>query len=640
MKTNLKIKMRTTQLIGQLGLGLCLFGWSNDASALSCNEIIGMVGYNLPTDVILETMKNSGTRFSKDEIQCLVEKGAPAQVVEQARKMSAEASRPQDPIQIDRPKIEEEDNTPTADLSEDGSGNDPEEIKNAIKLIRAEKPLTASYMIYQLLAENTYPEQESRLHYYLAKALSDLEMYHSAQHYYLEVVKKGPGDPYFEYALPKMVTLSRFTDDDSDLTRIAIRLPPEQFPRNAQNDLYYLLGTQKFNQYLLNVKSYNTDEEGQQKKNEDLESIREDLGKVSSTSPMYLQSRYIEGITYNEQREARSAVSAFRDVYKAEVDSFVDAYEKQKVENLKDLSLLNIASIYYGIAQQENSMANKLNRYLQASAYYEKVSRSSTYWAESLFRDAWSHLHMGNLNVTLGKVLTVESPYFQDTDFIPEATILKALTYFQLCEYNKVESIIGRFDQKYTPMKDEITQFLSDYQTKEQRRLADQAWNHYFGPQSDSQTVLPQAFFARVLRNRDLAGVVRHLDLMETELTRIDAEKDKWKNTVGVHLQKIIQEDKTLYERRAGLLLLEELQRQNDTLNKLLSQSQIIGFEVVDAQRVDYEFRASNSSALGDQSQFDVDFATSPDLIYWPFNGEFWADELGYYNYTEQGSCK
>ena len=68
-----------------------------------------------------------------------------------------------------------------------------------------------------------------------------------------------------------------------------------------------------------------------------------------------------------------------------------------------------------------------------------KRSRQSTYWAESMFRDAWSNLHLGELNVTLGKVLTVESPYFIDTDFIPEAKILKALTYFQLCDYNKVE---------------------------------------------------------------------------------------------------------------------------------------------------------------------------------------------------------
>jgi len=35
-----------------------------------------------------------------------------------------------------------------------------------------------------------------------------------------------------------------------------------------------------------------------------------------------------------------------------------------------------------------------------------------------------------------------------------------------------------------------------------------------------------------------------------------------------------------------------------------------------------------------------VDFATSRNIIYWPFNGEFWQDELGYYRYTEEPTCK
>jgi len=36
----------------------------------------------------------------------------------------------------------------------------------------------------------------------------------------------------------------------------------------------------------------------------------------------------------------------------------------------------------------------------------------------------------------------------------------------------------------------------------------------------------------------------------------------------------------------------------------------------------------------------EIDFSTSREVIYWPFNGEFWSDELGYYRFTEQGECK
>jgi hypothetical protein len=138
-------------------LAASLFGWSNQALALSCDEIINMVGYNIQTDIILGTMKSSGTRFTSDDIQCLQSKGAPAEVIEQAKKMS-EVSKPTVDESPDdetlRPGIDDDDDVDMRserdgdsgeDLSEDGTGNDPSEIKQAIKLLRAKKPLTASY---------------------------------------------------------------------------------------------------------------------------------------------------------------------------------------------------------------------------------------------------------------------------------------------------------------------------------------------------------------------------------------------------------------------------------------------------------------------------------------------------------------
>ena len=72
----------------------------------------------------------------------------------------------------------------------------------------------------------------------------------------------------------------------------------------------------------------------------------------------------------------------------------------------------------------------------------------------------------------------------------------------------------------------------------------------------------------------------------------------------------------------------------------LLGQSQIIQFEMTDAIRGDYEYKLTSQDVQDTSKEFEIDFATSANRIYWPFNGEFWQDELGYYWYTEQGSCK
>ena len=81
--------------------------------------------------------------------------------------------------------------------------------------------------------------------------------------------------------------------------------------------------------------------------------------------------------------------------------------------------------------------------------------------------------------------------------------------------------------------------------------------------------------------------------------------------------------------------------RQANYLSDLMTQSEIIRFEVVDAQRVDYSVQGRRTPTSSTTSApMTYDFATSVDFIYWPFNGEFWQDELGYYHYTEQGSCQ
>ena len=119
-------------------------------------------------------------------------------------------------------------------------------------------------------------------------------------------------------------------------------LPVDRYPRQAKNQLHYLLGVQQYNKA---NRATSIDE-----RDAAFAEARKNFEKVSSKSSYYLPSRYIEGIIFNQQEKFKSAVRAFRDVYREEVDIYNDAREVRKMNDLKDLSLINIASIYYGIA--------------------------------------------------------------------------------------------------------------------------------------------------------------------------------------------------------------------------------------------------------------------------------------------------
>lgn len=595
---------------------------AENANALSCQEIMNMVNVNVPTAIVVQTIQDSGDQFSSADIRCLINEGAPDQITAAAKKLLAGASQSDERIEraeseIVRerqrdPEPEEIGRRRTSSSSEVDSSGSPEKIQDAIKLYRAKKPLTASLILFDLLEDQRFPEREGQIMYYLARCLYDLEMYHTSQYYFLKVLRKGPSNPYFKHALPKLVTIARYTEDNSELQRVVEQLfqkvGADAFPRSSRNHLYYLMG----------VRLYEKDQ---------LARARKYFAQISSKSDLYLRAKYYEGVIYNEQGRLKSAVRSFRDIVRSEVQ-VSNSRELQRVKDIQNYALLNIARIYYGI-----------QRFDEAVKYYELVERDSKYWPESLFEAAYANFLRNDINSALGQVLTVNSPAYMNDEYIPEATILKALTFFNLCEYNEVERILIKFDKKHRPMYDEMKTFVQEYASKEGKKMADQAYERYFEEAAKGSN-LDRAFFNTALNNRDLAALVNRLDMLDNEIGLINEQKTRWRDSIGNHLKKVLERDRQNYKRRAGLVMLREMARQTAYLGDLLTQSEIIRFEVVDAQRLDYQYKMANPDLDEQLNETAIDFATSVDYIYWPFNGEFWADELGYYHYAEQGNCK
>lgn len=614
---------------------LCLFGLSSPAyAALSCEEIMNMVNVNVPTNIVVQTMKDSNEAFSATDIKCLVEAGAPAEVVSTAKAMAAAAQKAAAPKQDEDLPPPKQSSKSAMDSDSDDIGSrassttkkpsksledaderassgapDPEQLKTAISLIQAKKPLTASLMLYELLEAGSFPDLETKINYYLARALGDLELYDGAQYHYMQVVKKGTSTAEFKYALPKLISIAKMTGDMSEVARIVPKLSPEDYPSKGADQLHYLMCLRQLDE-------------------EDLAGARASCAKVTEGSDLYLRAKYMEGVIYNKQGKLKSAVRAFRDVYREPPGDISDPRELQEIEDLKDLALINIARIYYGI-----------ERFGEASKYYELVSHESAFWPQALFENAWAKFMQNDLNWALGQLLTVKSGFFKSDWFMPEAEVLRALTFFNLCQYKEVEKELLGFEDRYRPIQAELKDFVKSYSSEEGKQLADQAWDAYFGPGA-KESKLPKSFFTRVLASKDLTGVVSRLESLETERAIIEQQKSRWADTLGKHLLEIMDKDEQRYKKRAGLLLLTEMARQANYLNDLLTQSEIIRFEVVDAQRVDYQYKTQNPESIINYANVTVDFATSVDIIYWPFNGEFWLDELGYYVYTEQATCK
>ena len=137
-----------------------------------------------------------------------------------------------------------------------------------------------------------------------------------------------------------------------------------------------------------------------------LADARRYFGQISTKSELYLKSKYFEGVIFNQQGRLKSAVKAFRDVIRdAEGVQLRNERELQDVSDITDLSLINVARIYYGI-----------QRFDEASKYYQMIPRTSKYWAESLFEYSWSSFMQNDLNLSRGLLLTTQSPFYSEEE--------------------------------------------------------------------------------------------------------------------------------------------------------------------------------------------------------------------------------
>ena len=623
--------------------------WATAAMALSKDDVINMKSVGVPDSIIISTIQSADAVFnlSAEDIIELKKSGISDQVIEAIQATAAgmetdsrrvdeeprDTERRTDDRETDSrdegrtersrddEEEEEEDDMIRSRRGRSSRGGDsdrddrseakalahtPPEIKEAINQYKSKKYLSSSYNLYNIYDSKKYPEQSVKVNYYLADSLYRLELYHSAQVYFIKVVREGSGT-YFAPALTKLVYIWRKTNDPTALVQLIGDIDPEDFPSKVRSDLMYLLGRRQF-------------------EDQNYKQALRYLDQVSDRSDHFLQAMYIQGVIYNRQGKLKQAVGKFVDILK-ETAVYGDPAE---IEKVRHLSLLNIGRIYYSIEQFDKAVTK----------YYEWVPRDSEYWPEALFEASWSYfMTEGRENRALGHIMTLESPFFADTYWMPEMEILKALIYYRICEYDEVGRVLDEFESGYSPVVDDIKQFVKAYADRD--LPPEHAYKTLYGRSSDYHEKFPPGLFGFLEMDQQFMGPHMHVIQIEKEIEAVRAMKPQWKNSpVGHAVVERLRDDRTRYMKRAGIVLVNKLNEARKNLEGLMGQSALIRFEVASGEYRKYTKMFRNPDAVDIFEKLEFEFATNPEYVYWPFNDEFWSDELGYYIFTEKGSCE
>jgi tetratricopeptide (TPR) repeat protein len=453
-----------------------------------------------------------------------------------------------------------------------------------------------------------YPKaagEKEKAEWGLAQSLQRMSFFYSASKYYSLIVRRGPtrSNIFFRQALEELGKInSQISLGQSHVVQLfKTRIDSSYVPGPARGFYFYYLGIEAFNRrkYELASSYFN---------------------KVPSGSTYYVRAQFHLGVVANLRGAHSRAISYFERV--------VSSAGGENNEWLREQALLNLARVHY-----------ETKRYRTSIGYYAQIPRDSKdNWLQALFEASWALFMLQKHNNVLGTIHTIHSPFFENR-FFPESYILQSITFLRLCRYKQVKASLARFKVRYKPVFDDLNKMLDKGQGNP-KGFFKLVYEYKTGELTEHRrawSILDA--LSRTDSFKEAGNTIRFADI---ELARLQSYGGRWGSSGLLdELQSFLRNKKTAAIADAGKRLYDKASGYYAYLKELSDQTIGINTEMVlgrvDALRAKLKVGTADKKAnfIGGLQPLSI----SQDLEYWPFEGEYWEDELGYYVYNIESIC-
>jgi len=451
---------------------------------------------------------------------------------------------------------------------------------------------------------------KSKAEFGLAESLKKSGFPYAAAYFYSRIVAKGAGSDFFRFGLDNLGEINSQTP----LGRASIsgifsgKIDPLQVPPGARGFYFFYKGLEAFDA------GGSSNVGGGQA----VARAKGEFERVPSGNVYYPRAQYYLGVIYTVLKDTDGALGAFSRVIKS-----------TSSENLRQLATMGVGRVYY-----------ERKDYKKAFSYYSQIPRDSDLWLETLFEGGWAFFMIQKHNNTLGNIHTIHSPFFANR-FYPETYILDAITYLRLCRYQALRDQLRKFQERYKPTFADLNNLLKKYNNNPEAFysvIAKYRATGRLGEYNAATEVIDAV--SRSDAFKEAATVVKGL---EREASQLRAQGARWEvSGLSDVLRMSFEARKKATVRVAGEILFGQAVQQFRYLRDLSDQTRLINLEMLSGrtdqlrQRYNPETQQSDSTSWGDGMK---PLNLKAEIEYWPFEGEYWEDELGGYVYNIDSKC-
>ncbi len=445
--------------------------------------------------------------------------------------------------------------------------------------------------------ESYYQEAE----YGMAVNLRNLGLVYSAYVYFARVIDSGETHPYYAKTLPWMLNIAREVPGFPGAVEYLSFYDPSFFPPESRNELAYIVG---YYNYTL----------------DDHESALAMLDLIGTDGgDIYAKAQYIKGVIYARLNRAKESLEAFKNILRFERDQ---GKSTPIMEELHAKAVMAIARIFYSTGDFDTALR-----------YYAEIEKYSANWLTALFEKAWAYFRLANYERAMGNLHTLNSPYFKE-QYFPESRVLQAVILFSNCRYDDAILVVDQFVKEYDGLRKELKSQLEQNQ--------DPA-DFYYWLASLAQK--GKGFSKKLKRIFNLALADRKLHRRFAFILSLQREEGLLESMRKTAVQKDLAERllgelvtyRELAIGEAGELARTRLDTKRKELQRLVSQAMKVKFEALNAVKEMIEGKRDASRAAGKSHGFSM--VKDDQHLAWPFEGEYWKDELDSYLFRVDNLC-
>lgn len=283
---------------------------------------------------------------------------------------------------------------------------------------------------------------------------------------------------------------------------------------------------------------------------------------------------------------------------------------------LLDTVNLNLGRTYYAAGN-----------YPKAIEYYAKVSRESHWWPEAQFERAWAHFRIQDMNGALGILHTHVTPFYSDWYF-PEAQLLRTYSLFLICKFPEASEQIDTFQTTWTPVRDELQSTVSAMDNTA-------AFNDARRFVETGESELGEMALRDVPYDKTFLEATESVDVAKEELGLLASKSGSWVNLASNMVQTRHDELIDLH----GGKIKSQVQGRADELTSMLTDTEIAKLDMLRLETKLYE-QASVTGEIPDaEKKVSRKERIRKGYVSWPYEGEMWADEVGYYRVNATPEC-